>query len=251
MKRYKMEHINFLRENYKTMTAKQLTAAFNKYFGDNRTHSSIRTALRDRGISSGRSGTELLKGKPTRYTHEQIEFVSETYTHSTLGRTTQKFNDRFGTDKNELQIQSVIHRYGIKGSPCKKRPGNKGSFKKGETPPRLKPLYSERVAANGFLEIKVPEVDPYSGASTRWKRKQVYLWEQEYGPVPDGHVVMFKDGDPMKCEIDNLALVTRAEFLRLNKNRYKHQPEELKPVVFAVSKLQAGISAKKKEIEHK
>lgn len=38
-----------------------------------------------------------------------------------------------------------------------------------------------------------------------------WLWEQEYGPVPKGYVVTYKDRNPENCVLENLELVTRGE----------------------------------------
>lgn len=116
---------------------------------------------------------------------------------------------------------------------------NAGSFKKGNVPPNRKPLYSERICPkDGFILIKIPERDPHTGFPTRYKHKHVYIWEQANGPVPAGMVVVFRDSDKLNIEPDNLMLVSRAELLRLNRRGYKDTPDELKPSVLALSKLE-------------
>ncbi|MCK4789229.1 MAG: HNH endonuclease [Desulfobacteraceae bacterium] len=117
---------------------------------------------------------------------------------------------------------------------------NRKSFKKGNVPANRKPLWTERVCPkDGFILMKVPERNPYTGFSTRYKHKHVYIWEQEHGPVPKGMVVAFIDGDKTNCEPENLMLISRAELLALNQHGYKNMPDELKPNVLALSKLQA------------
>lgn len=121
---------------------------------------------------------------------------------------------------------------------------NSKSFKKGNEPPNRKPLWTERVCKKGGVVLmKVPERDPYTGGSTRYKRKHVYIWEQEHGPVPKGMVVAFIDGDKLNCEPENLMLISRAELLALNQHGYKNMPDELKPKVLALAKLRVKIWA--------
>ena len=52
---------------------------------------------------------------------------------------------------------------------------------------------------------------------------------------------MFKDGDLLNIEPENLMLVSRAELLVLNQNGYKDAPAELKPSILALAKLEVKI----------
>jgi len=191
------------------------------------------------------------------YTPEQAQFLRENYAGRTLSDLTALFNGRFGADKTCGQIRTFVHNRGItcgrtgcfeKGnSPW--NAGTKGqgltganscSFKKGNAPPNCKPLWSERISTkNGFIEMKVPERNPYTGTPTRYKCKHVWVWEQANGPVPKGYVVAFVDGDTLNCDPENLMLLTRAELLAANLHGYKDQPVELKPSVLALAKLEA------------
>ena len=46
------------------------------------------------------------------------------------------------------------------------------------------------------------------------KQKHRVVWEQAHGPIPEGYLVKFKDGNRMNCSIDNLYLVSRADHAR-------------------------------------
>ena len=120
---------------------------------------------------------------------------------------------------------------------------NRTSFRKENIPANRRPLWSERITKGGFIEMKVPERNPYTGSPTRYKAKHVYIWEKAYGPAPEGHVVAFKDNDSANCDLDNLILLSRAVLLAINLHGYKDQPEELKPSVLALARLEvkAGI----------
>lgn len=41
--------------------------------------------------------------------------------------------------------------------------------------------------------------------------KQHYVWQQHHGKIPQDHVVKFKDGDFMNCDISNLYVMSRAD----------------------------------------
>jgi hypothetical protein len=94
----------------------------------------------------------------------------------------------------------------------------------------------------------VEEKDPYTQAKTRFKHKQIVVWEQLNGPVPDGHKVRFLDGDKLNCEPDNLTLVSNALHAHLNRFGYKDYPAELKTSAMALCKLEVACFAAKKRV---
>ena len=91
-------------------------------------------------------------------------------------------------------------------------------------------MYAEQWRINSsnkapVLMIKVPGAHPNLATMKRpfpshyryhWIRKAVWVWEQEHGPVPDGHAIVQLDGDPANCDPDNLECVPRGVLSRLN-----------------------------------
>jgi hypothetical protein len=96
------------------------------------------------------------------------------------------------------------------------------------------------------VEISVPEKNPNTGYHRRFKSKHVWLWEQENGPVPEGHVVAFKDGNPANVDVSNLILLSRLELLKINKHQHKAAPDEVKPVIITLAKLEAKVIEKRR-----
>lgn len=81
----------------------------------------------------------------------------------------------------------------------------KTHFKKGSIPHNTKPLFSERLRGDGYIEIKVRE------SGKNYEMKHRWLWKCYYGKIPNGYNVEFKDGDKTNVSIDNLVLRTRKE----------------------------------------
>lgn len=54
-----------------------------------------------------------------------------------------------------------------------------------------------------------------------WRMYHVYLWEQHYGPVPKGKIVVFVNKNTLDVRIGNLMLISRGEHMRRNHNREK------------------------------
>ena len=133
-------------------------------------------------------------------------------------------------------------------------PGSeKGWFKKGDVPANVVPLWTERVGKDGYVEIKVPERNPHTGHSTRFVEKHAWLWERENGPVPEGHALKCLDGNKQNTDPRNWTPVPRALLPRLAGGRhgatmhYDTAPDELKPTLLAIAKLEHLARERRKE----
>lgn len=51
----------------------------------------------------------------------------------------------------------------------------------------------------------------------KWAAKHRLLWEQHHGPIPPGHVVIFRDGNPHNITLENLEMLTRAQLATRNR----------------------------------
>lgn len=160
--------------------------------------------------------------------------------HIAGNRKIKKTPERFAamlkeTNKN-LTESGKAHRY-KKGDPA----WNKGKymrvsqateFKKGQMPHNYKPVGSERITPDGYLERKVAE-------PKKWKAVHHILWEEVNGPIPPRHKVIFKDNNKKNICIDNLFLVTFEEAMRRNSiHRY---PKEIVQTIKTISKLKKTI----------
>ena len=96
-------------------------------------------------------------------------------------------------------------------------------FKKGGIPQNYRPVGSERVNVDGYIEIKI--ADP-----SKWELKHRFVWEESNGKIPAGMNLIFKDNNPLNVKLDNLMLVTRAENMIINHagaNMYKGIEKEV------------------------
>lgn len=119
-------------------------------------------------------------------------------------------------------------------------------FKKGGLPHNTKYLGHERVSKGGYVEISIDDGNPYTGYERRYVFKHRWLWEKTYGPLPAGMVLKCK-GDRLNTDPSNWELVPRALLPRLNGGRnktrlpYDAAPEEIRPTIMAVAKLEHQI----------
>lgn len=111
-------------------------------------------------------------------------------------------------------------------------------FQKGQFPKNYLPVGWSRIDSEGYHWIKV--ADPRT-----WKMIHVVTWEIEHGPVPDGKIVIFKDGNRNNLDIENLTLVDRKEHML--RNSIQRYPMEVQQSLKAICKLKKIIKNHGKE----
>ena len=108
-------------------------------------------------------------------------------------------------------------------------------FKKGErtgiAARNWKPIGTISPDSYGYLRIKVREAvhgaEPTGYGNVRvWPLLQRQIWQQHNGPIPPGHVIVFKNGDRADCAIENLDCVPRSELAHRNQ-MWGRYPQEL------------------------
>lgn len=161
------------------------------------------------------------------YDEDKLDFLAATYAEEDIHTTTRLFNYAFGCNKTADQIKSVLTRHKIRsGRTGRFTKGqtswNKGKsfcaggrsaetrFKKGNRPVNHRPVGSERISKDGYVEVKVEE-------PRKWRFKHLVVWEEHYGPVPDGYIVTFRDNDKTNINPENLMLMTRKQSCVINK----------------------------------
>jgi len=139
-----------------------------------------------------------------------------------------------------------------KGKKVGLHPGSAATtFKKGcmmgAARAKYQPIGTERITSDGYIERKIHDGQPIQ---SRWQTVQRINWEQQNGPVPDGHVLKCLDGDKTNTDPSNWECIPRALLPRLNARwrgiKYDDAEPAVKPAVMAVAKLDHAIRAAKK-----
>ena len=116
-------------------------------------------------------------------------------------------------------------------------------FKKGErqgvATKLYKPIGSERLSKDGYLERKVNDDLPLQA---RWRAVHLIMWEEAHGPLPEGYAIVFKNGDKTDIRLENFEIITRAELMR--RNTIHNLPPELKGAITAVAALKKAVRRK-------
>lgn len=160
---------------------------------------------------------------------------------------TEAFNERFGTQLSESAIKGTCKRNGwttgrdgrftSENRPtnggCKKG-GNQTSFKKGLQPRNKQPIGTERWTKDGYLQRKVTDT---GNTVNDYVEVHRLLWEEHNGPIPEGHIVIFRDGDRTHIELSNLMLISRGQLVVMNRTGLMRVEPELKPTAAAIAQL--------------
>lgn len=175
--------------------------------------------------------------KRTKWTDEVIQFMIENYQGKDNIQLAELLNKRFNLNTNAdrvsnikanlLRRKGIDLRTGINNGGYKKGhiPANKGtkgltkanrtSFKKGNIPPNYREIGSERITQDGYIMIKVR--DGY--LNKNWELKHRWLYEKEFGKIPEGYNLIFLDGNKQNVVLSNLKLVSKSEDLIMNRNK--------------------------------
>ncbi len=125
-------------------------------------------------------------------------------------------------------------------------------FKPGAVARNLNPIGTERIGRYGYVEVKVAQVNPYTGAFGHYVFKHRHQWEQVHGPLPKGMALKCLDGDRLNCDAANWIAVPRALLPRLAGGRlgrvpYDQAPAEIRPALLAIAKLEHSAREKRKQ----
>lgn len=194
-----------------------------------------------------------------RYTQEEKAFLIEYIPGRIASEVIEEFIKKFGKTISVSQIRSFRKNNKIncgRDTRFKKGtvPPNKGKkmsaeqyakckgtmFKKGHSPQNYRPVGSQRITKDGYIEIKVK--DPGT-----WKLKHRVVWERHNGKIPDDKIVIFKDNNPLNCDIDNLMLISKGENVRVNAMGGGCYTGQAKETAVAIARLNMLISKRRKK----
>ena len=190
MHRYSEEQKEFIITNNYGKYSKELAEMFNQHFNTNITAKEIAYFRRSHKLKSGLTG-QFKKGNVAHNKgKKQIEYMSQ----ESIERTKET------------------------------------RFKKGNKPKNYRPVGSERITKDGYIEVKVS--DP-----NKWETKNKIIYKQYFGDIPKGHKVIYADGNKLNNDINNLILVSDNEELIMNKYKLRTENIELTKTGYLIAKV--------------
>ena len=190
MHRYSEEQKEFIITNNYGKYSKELAEMFNQYFKTNITAKEIAYFRRNHKLKSGLTGQFKKGNVPHNKDKKQVEYMSK----EAIERT------------------------------------KKTRFKKGNKPKNYRPVGSERITKDGYIEVKV--ADP-----NKWETKNKIIYKQYFGDIPEGHKIIYADGNKLNNDINNLILVSDNEELIMNRHRLRTEDIELTKTGYLIAKV--------------
>lgn len=259
MRKYSKEVQDFIAANVKGRTTEELTNLTNEKLGTDFTVSKMHAYKTNHKLRSGirYNGSDK---KEKLFPDEIADFIRANALGMYDKDLTELVNKTFGTEykvkqigfyKSNHHISSGLTGYFEKGHV----PQNKGKkmpaeqyekcartmFKKGNIPQNHRPVGSERIGKDGYLQVKVAEPN-------KWQQKNVYMYEQYHNvKVPKGHKVIFLDQDITNFDVNNLVLISNNEMCRLNQNRRISKCADITKTNITLTKLEIAIRDKIKK----
>lgn len=166
-------------------------------------------------------------------TPEIADFIRANYEGATHKAMCGLIEERFGVKMSKTPVQAF---YGANGLSS----GLDGRYRKGHVPytkgkkwgEYMSPEAQERSRTGQFKKGRIPwnggapvgtvrvrklargrylTLFEKVGEPNRWRPHSRVVWERAHGPIPDGCLVAFVDGNPLNCDIGNLMLETKAQ----------------------------------------
>lgn len=266
---YPPELEDFVREKFKTYTARQLAPIIKEEMGIDMTPSQVNAYTSNHGIHYGRKGKKNPSARIT--TPEIDEFIQSNYKGTGYKAMADLVNAKFGTEYTTDQIKNYYGRNKLNS-------GLTGRFVKGQVPPNKGKTWDEYMSKEGqeasrktcFKKGHIPHnggtpvgtvrlrkatrnkpgSHPYYfqkvAEPNQWKPKHVVEWEEHNGPVPEGCMVTFADGDTTNWHIENLVLETKAQHGVKNRFNIHGQDKETDEIANTIADLKMAINEKKK-----
>ncbi len=112
----------------------------------------------------------------------------------------------------------------------------KTRFKKGNLSHNYRPVGSQRIDKDGYIEVKIKDPNV-------WELKHRYIWSKHNGKIPKSYKVRFIDGDRGNFNINNLEIISEAELM--NENTIHRYPQEVRELIKLQSKLNKKLNGTK------
>ena len=250
---YTPEMEKFLYDHFAAFNDKVMAEKFNKEFGTELSWHQVRHFRRKHNIN----GVHHMQHSAI-FTEEIRAYIEANYVGTGYHEMALQIFHKFGILYEDSQIRGYYRNHklnsGLKGKLFEKgqRPQNgcrkwhcfpgseKGWFERGKKPPNYVPVGTEKVRpSNGYVWVKIAE-------PKKWRMKQLLVWEEAHGPIPEGYKVYFKDGDRQNCELDNLMLIEQRVLGSLNRQGLSKFRGELADTAVNVARLSVAANDAKR-----
>lgn len=260
--RYPKEVHAYIREHEKDLPLDKMAEDLNARFGTEFTYRKLKSYYQNHKLHVG----ARKECKRELWTPDAVQIVEEYIEGRTHQAMAELLTEKTGRTYTAKQVLAYCKRYhlhnGFTGHFEKGRPSrNKGltwdeimspeaqqrsratCFKVGDLPHNYAPVGSISRTTDGFLIRKVKDTGKQH---ERWEFVHRLVYEENFGTIPEGCIIIFKDGNRENCSPENLMLVTMQENAVMNKHGYRSTDPNLTEVGLAVTKVKIAITQKRR-----
>lgn len=252
-RRFKKEIHEFMKEYIPGHTQNEVSEQLMLRYGIDMTPDQVHSYKNNHRIKSGTAGG-IKKGTPSKVFHKEVaDYIKNNCEGTGPSEMTDRLNEIFGKKYTKQQVTAYYKNHGIKSGLTGRFekghvPYSKGKkmenpsqkfiemqFKSGGIPWNTKQIGDEIVKGDGYLWRKI-------GPGRRdWKQVHRILWEEKNGPIPEGHKVIFLDGDRTNISLDNLLCVSNQVHVYMAKKGLRFPDADLTKAAAYVAILQREI----------
>lgn len=268
-RRYPKEFHDFVKAHASEGTIEDMRQRVTEIFGIDITYEQMRCYFSNRHLHSmPRKGRARPESKVT--TPEMDKFILEHFKGTGHQAMADMVNERFGTSFTKEQMKGYYARNKLNSGLTGRFEKGQQSFNKGlKQSDFMSPEAIERTKATRFQKGHTPHNGgtpvgvirlrhdhkdrggrPYYWIKTAqpnvWRMYHVMIWEEHNGPVPDGCMITFADGNSLNCCIDNLVLETRAQHAIKNHMGLRGYDKESAETLNRIADLKQAITRTKK-----
>ena len=261
--RYKPEVHDFIRTHLDQFTIQEMAEEVNRRFGTDFNYGKMKAYYNNHKYHTGKRAKYYTDAWPK----EIHDFILENYKGTGYHQMIALIKEKFGKEYSFNQVKGFYGRNhlnsgltgrfepghvpwtkGKKWSEYMSEEAQKNSrrtcFEHAHIPDNHLPVGSIRETKDGYLIKKVQE---RGYQWDRWKLLHRLVWEENFGPIPEGMIVGFRDLDKKNCSPDNLYLLTLGENAQMNKKGFRSQNPELTDVGLATVRLERAIRDRRKK----
>lgn len=216
----------------------------------------VRTFRSNHHISNGmKGGSRERKVWPP----EIIDWIRERAAERIVPREemVRMVNEEFGRAYTYNQLVALYKNEGIRSeNDTRYKPGNKPvcrnrvwehpnsiatRFKKGNQPHNTEPVGTLKKTTDGYWKKKLAD------RPQTWGMMHLMNWEEAHGPIPDGMMIIFADGNKDNYDLSNLRMVDKGTNGVLNKMSLRSEDGTLTDTGIALAQILQAMNKRKEK----
>lgn len=199
----------YLRDHFETQTNAEIARALNRSMVSVTSMASKELGIKRSSAALSKRLVETWKSRNGTWSESEKQYLIDNWQTKTrnemaiaLGRSPSAIKSmgqkEMGLKKTSASVKAIL-----------KRSTNRSQFKKGNLP--YNTIYGDEQVVRIRKNKNGPAYKWIRIGFRQWKQYHIWIWEQANGPVPDDHLITFRNGDQMDCQLENLELTTRQE----------------------------------------